>query len=1043
MRGYIFLTMLIQVLMPDLLPAQSLSENDFTRYTRVQGLSNNSISGIVQDSTGYLWIATYKGLNRFDGRNFTNYYTGSADLPLSDNMVKEVRMQGRELIGTTFVGAFVYDTWTRACKHLVVPSDSLIFAWANNGVETMRDDKGHYIFSSKTGLYVFDSAGRIVRRLDHYLPADARRKELAFGKGLSPLNNGLILQSNELFFSTYDPVRNHIDTLYGMRDPVFKKLLMDSAGELRATFPGRRNQLFIVNEEKNAIDIFDINLHRTFSFPMPFNAGADIDAYHSRLFYLSDSLLALTGKVSGFYLFDYHAVTHQLKLHGEKYFAGRHCTTVFRDRDGRFWIGTDNGLYKQNLSSPYYNAYDLTEQWPDLRNCDIRAIYAQHGKLYIGLRNKGGLVMLDRSGSGKGRRFDFGKYGPTCNTIYNIFPFSADTLWIGTRTGLLWFNTSNFSSGRVAVPPELAWINEINPICMIEDAKRNIWISFGNLNSVVYYSRNTRRFTDISGPKNPLLKITYCFSMAKDREGNVWFAGDGLCRWNAAKQMVDTLIVYSSVARTLNAYIVILDIDSDNNLWLYSWNNGIIQYDCTNNKMYLRKEENNFWGGDIIASSPVIHDHIWLGIDNGISVFDIHNYSSRLYTYADGLPMAITSLRKGSWYDAEQNIFYVGSGHHLISFQPDLSHSVESAPALFVDEINTPAGRIMSDPEKLTLAYTDNSVQIDFNAVNFRSPEDNRFAYRVAPAPDSSWRLLNWQHTVNFSNLAPGKYRIQLKLFSASNRWPEQVRELTIVVKPPFWRSWWFITLSIAVLTVAVWLLYRTRIRRLREKMSLDQQLAEYEMKALHAQMNPHFIFNSLNSIKEMILHQDTRNASLYLSRFAQLIRLNLEHSRKTFITLRQNIEYLESYLEMEQLRFADFNYHIGIRGEIDVDEIRIAPMLIQPLVENAIWHGLLPNSGNKQLNILFYIDEEKLVCEIEDNGIGIRRSLLNKNDLQQMHTSMGIGNIRQRIAILNEKYRISCSLSIRDKSEISGAMDTGTVSKLVVPAYEEPSANN
>ncbi|WP_431216115.1 histidine kinase [Puia sp. P3] len=96
--------------------------------------------------------------------------------------------------------------------------------------------------------------------------------------------------------------------------------------------------------------------------------------------------------------------------------------------------------------------------------------------------------------------------------------------------------------------------------------------------------------------------------------------------------------------------------------------------------------------------------------------------------------------------------------------------------------------------------------------------------------------------------------------------------------------------------------------------MSLDRQVAEYEMKALHAQMNPHFIFNSLNSIKEMILHQDTRNASLYLSRFAQLIRLNLEHSRKTFITLRQNIEYLESYLEMEQLRFADFDYHIVIQ---------------------------------------------------------------------------------------------------------------------------------
>lgn len=217
---------------------------------------------------------------------------------------------------------------------------------------------------------------------------------------------------------------------------------------------------------------------------------------------------------------------------------------------------------------------------------------------------------------------------------------------------------------------------------MIEDAKKNIWISFGDINTVVSYNRNTRRFTDISGSKNPLLKITYCFSMAKDRWGNVWFAGDGLCRWNAAKGTVDTLILYSSVARALNCYIAILDMDDDDNLWLYSYNNGIIQYDCRNNKMYLRKEENNFLDGDVIASSPVIHNHIWMGIDNGISVFDIHDYSSRFYTYGDGLPMAITSLRKGCWYDEEQNIFYVGSGHHLIGFKPDVPHSMGSAPAV-------------------------------------------------------------------------------------------------------------------------------------------------------------------------------------------------------------------------------------------------------------------------------------------------------------------------------------------------------------------------
>ncbi|MBS1602686.1 MAG: hypothetical protein JST42_08455, partial [Bacteroidetes bacterium] len=709
MRGHILLTILIPVLIRGRLPAQSLNESDFTCYTRVQGLSNNSVSDIVQDPTGYLWVSTSKGLNRFDGRFFTNYYIGSPELPLPDNKVNRLRMQGSEIIGTTFVGAFVFDTKTRSCRHLVVPVDSLIFSWTNNGMATIRDNKGHYIFSSKTGLYVFDSTGKIVNRFDFFRPGDARRKELAFGEGLSELSNGSILQNNSLFLSAYDPARNRIDTMYGMHDPAVMKLLTDSAGQLRVAFGGRQDQLFIVNEEENAIDIFDMDQRRTFSIPMLFSAGADIDDHNSRLIYLNDTLLALTGKVSGFYLFDYHAASHQLKQRGAKLFAGKHCTTVFLDRDGRLWVGTNNGLYKQNLYSPFYNAYDLAERWPDLRNCDIRAIYTIHNRLFVGLRNNGGLLELDRTDLSKGRRFDLSKYGPSCNTIFNIFPYSADTLWIGTRTGLFWLNISDYSSGRVAFPPEMAWVNGINTICLMEDEKKNIWISLGQLNSVVYFNRSTRRFVDISGPKDPLLKITYCFSMGKDRQGNVWFAGDGLCRWNSAKQTVDTLIEYSSVARALNSYIVILDMDNDNNLWLYSFDNGIIQYDCTNNKMYLRKEENNFRDGDIIASSPVIHDHIWLGIDNGISVFDIRNYSSRLYTYADGLPMAITSFRKGGWYDEEQNVYYVGSGHHLISFKPDLSHSQEAPPSLFIDGINTPSGQVNDASGEVILPYTANS----------------------------------------------------------------------------------------------------------------------------------------------------------------------------------------------------------------------------------------------------------------------------------------------------------------------------------------------
>jgi sensor histidine kinase YesM len=158
----------------------------------------------------------------------------------------------------------------------------------------------------------------------------------------------------------------------------------------------------------------------------------------------------------------------------------------------------------------------------------------------------------------------------------------------------------------------------------------------------------------------------------------------------------------------------------------------------------------------------------------------------------------------------------------------------------------------------------------------------------------------------------------------------------------------------------------------------------------------------------------------------------------KTFITLRQNIEYLERYLEMEQLRFADFSFHFTVSGTMNEDEILIAPMLLQPLVENGIWDGLLPSDRDKRLDILFYPDENKLVCEIEDNGIGIHRSMQLKSGKQVMYESVGIENIRQRIVILNEKYHIQCTLSIVDKKDISGSDQTGTIAKLVIPQFED-----
>ena len=207
----------------------------------------------------------------------------------------------------------------------------------------------------------------------------------------------------------------------------------------------------------------------------------------------------------------------------------------------------------------------------------------------------------------------------------------------------------------------------------------------------------------------------------------------------------------------------------------------------------------------------------------------------------------------------------------------------------------------------------------------------------------------------------------------------------------------------------------------------VNQQLAEAQLSALQTQMNPHFIFNSLNSIKGMILGNEQQKASRYLSKFAQMIRMTLSQSKETFTTLYENVEQLENDLVMEKLRFDDsFTFSVTVDGDIDKEEVLMPTLMIQPLAENAIWHGLMPKKGEKSLFIHFSRDAETILCTITDNGIGIRQSEYLKLLNRSPHQSVGLNNLRNRINIMNEKYDTHCTLEITDLGD-PGQDQTGT----------------
>jgi LytS/YehU family sensor histidine kinase len=305
-----------------------------------------------------------------------------------------------------------------------------------------------------------------------------------------------------------------------------------------------------------------------------------------------------------------------------------------------------------------------------------------------------------------------------------------------------------------------------------------------------------------------------------------------------------------------------------------------------------------------------------------------------------------------------------------------------------------------------------------------------RFAYRLKNKKDSNWIDAGTQSNILLTNISSGDYKFQIKVYAYDNKWPERTKELEIIILPPFWQSWWFITLLASLIVVSAYGVHKRRLNQVREKATVDRQLMELEMKALHAQMNPHFIFNCLNSIKEMILHDEKQNASRYLSKFAQLIRITLEESRQPFITVAQCVDHLRQYLEMEKIRFDRFSYDIEVEPGLATNEIHIAPMLVQPLVENAIWHGLQKQPGEKKVNIRFSRRQMQLVCEIDDNGIGMRQAQEHNLMSRKTHQSVGIRNIEERLHVLNEKYKMNCKLAITDKSEL-GNKSSGTLATL------------
>jgi sensor histidine kinase YesM len=694
----------------------------------------------------------------------------------------------------------------------------------------------------------------------------------------------------------------------------------------------------------------------------------------------------------------------QLKYGGKCFFGEFSVTNVLKDRESSYWFGTLNrGL----IVVPDINSILLKyggESITALSNYNGEEVLAgTSSNLIFSLNGKTNAIQTIVSNETKGEIFHL-FYDSTNNTIIscaNEIAFykngeNTDRLNIAGKAlavlskdnyGLAYSGGSMLLNRRQnkAITPN--WLQKyvrlINNQLVISQGDRGRTILFDDEKQTLYIGTakglqlyNKTKSESILHNGKPIFASTLCLV---NRELYIGTFSDGLKMYSngSVKQM---RIVSKNVHR-------------------------------------ISKEENNLW----IAS------------DVGVEKFNTVNRTVIQYSVADGLPKAEIKdilVKNG-------NVF-LATTDGLVVFSSNKPSVNKVPPIINVNNI------VVNDIEQpLSEAYnlkpTDNNIEIFFSLLTYKDNSEAKVSYRIN---NQNWQTLpKGVRNLQLASLAPDKYVIEVKAANEDDIAAEKSITLRFTIATPFYKKFWFIALIAGLLVFGIYVYFRQRLlfeqkqnELLAQKIELEQELHESMLSSIKSQMNPHFLFNALNTIQSYIYTNEKENASLYLGKFSELTRTILDMSNKPKVTLAEEIKALQLYVELEELRFENkLTCNFNIDKSISTETVYIPSMLIQPYIENAIKHGLMHQRNLWLLGISFVQKQNAIEVTIDDNGVGRKASAAINQQKNRKYQSFATGANQKRLDILNKGLKQSIAIQTIDKVDASGQA-LGTTIVLSIP---------
>ncbi|HRD52679.1 MAG TPA: histidine kinase, partial [Flavobacteriales bacterium] len=536
--------------------------------------------------------------------------------------------------------------------------------------------------------------------------------------------------------------------------------------------------------------------------------------------------------------------------------------------------------------------------------------------------------------------------------------------------------------------------------------------------------RQLRQYLPVPGDSTALGHGNYLYAAAEDDAGRLWIGHEkGFTVFDPinerfenfdASGRTDSLATLKSVVNVAR--------DARGRIWLADGQRGLVIVDDPTARpfsMRTLQQGDGLLNEQVHGLTPDGDGGMWMMGSAGVEHV-MANGSSTGYRTAQGLAPTATS---GALALLPSGRLIGASGPKVFWEQIDGGGVTGSPLRIYIASVKVfereldPLATYRSWSE-LRFQHDQNFFSILLSAIDPRAIHAHRFEYELHPF-SGGWTDAGADRVAVFTNVPSGNYTFRARAVAADGSVLGQL-EMPLVMVPPYWQTWWFRSAVVLAILSLIYAFYHIRINAIRKEASLttafNKRLADVELTALRAQMNPHFLFNALNSIRHHVLNSRPDEADRYLSKFARLIRLILDHSDQRSVPLAEELQALRLYLELEASRFDDkFSFHIQVDPSIDTSTTMIPPMLIQPYLENAIWHGLMQKPEGGELVLRIRHEGERLRIEVEDDGIGRAKATEIKSRSALKKRSMGMSITQQRLAMIEKQQGIHCDLQVED----------------------------